>query len=165
MLEYRKGDIFTAKDINVLAHGVNCRGAFGAGFAKKLAYKYPKARSHYIDKFYSKGWNLGEVQFIEIWPLCDRQMDTRWNGEDIFIIANMATQQGYGYDASQTQYVDYDAVAKCFQTLIDYAECHRLTVGMPKIGSGLAGGSWDTINGILQQCMQERKVHAIVYEL
>ena len=43
MIHYAKGDLFDT-DHQIIAHGCNCRGGYGAGIAGQMAKKYPKAR-------------------------------------------------------------------------------------------------------------------------
>ena len=134
MVKYIKGDLFST-DADIIAHGCNCRGGFGSGVAKIVATKYPKARHYYLDKFDEDGWNLGEVQFVP-----------QWNGK---IIANCATQDKYGYSGELN--ADYDAIRLAMSKVKDYAKDKNLTIAIPKIGAGLAGGDWNTIEAILNE--------------
>lgn len=130
-LLYIKGDLFTTNS-HIIAHGCNIRGGYGSGVAGIMARLYPEARIAYFRKFQSVGWNLGDVQFVEIHP--DR------------IIANMATQDTYG---GPGVHVSYDEIFDCFVTLFDYAVSNSMDVAIPKIGSGLAGGDWGKIEKII----------------
>ena len=42
-----KGDLLKAKE-DIIIHQVNCQGAYGAGLAKQIANKYPKAKKEYV---------------------------------------------------------------------------------------------------------------------
>lgn len=141
-LIYIKGDLFTT-NANIIAHSVNCRGVFGAGVAKQMATLYPQARREYLNKHKNFGWQLGDVQFVEICP--DR------------IIANMAIQENYG---RQGMYVDYDAVYDCCNTLFNYAKECNMDIAIPKIGAGLGGGDWGKIESII--CKLLRNYHVKV---
>jgi O-acetyl-ADP-ribose deacetylase (regulator of RNase III) len=143
----RKGNLFSS-ECDIIAHGVNCRGAFGSGVAGQIARLFPLAKEEYVRKFKSKEkWKLGDVQFVRV--------------NEKLIIANCATQYNYGTDKV---HVDYDAVASIFNKIIDYAEPTGLSIAVPKIGCGLAGGDWSCVSNIIQQTLQNRKVHLEVWE-
>jgi O-acetyl-ADP-ribose deacetylase (regulator of RNase III) len=149
MIRYVKGDVLeTAADI--VAHGCNCVGGFGAGVAGQIARKYPLAAHYYLDKFDNEGWHLGEVQFV---PVEQSLLYTRW-------IANCATQKDIGTDKVQA---DYYAIETCMRRVKEFAKSHDLTVAVPKIGAGLAGGDWDRIERILEEVFSDYNV--VVYYL
>lgn len=151
MLEYKKGNIFLT-DATIISHGCNCLGAFNAGIAKQIRHLFPSAYNAYIQKNNSEGWKLGDVQMVEI-------------PEQRRIIANCATQYGYGYSSKQNIFVDYDAIAVVFKTLVCYSEEHNMKIAMPRIGCGLAGGDWNIVDRILEQVMQGHKANIEVYSL
>jgi O-acetyl-ADP-ribose deacetylase (regulator of RNase III) len=131
MVKIRRGDLF-ASNADVIAHGCNCSGGFGSGVAGIVATKYPKARQYYYDQC-EVGWNLGDVQFVE-----------QWDGK---VIANCATQQEYL--PRGVCHADYDAIRSAMMTVKAYVKERGLSVAIPKIGCGLAGGNWDTVRDIL----------------
>lgn len=139
------GDLFTS-DAHILAHGCNCRGGFGSGVAGIVARLYPEARKAYLEKYKTERWTLGEVQFVEIHP--DR------------IVANLATQDTFG---GLGRHVSYDAIDDCFVTLLEYAKAGAYTVAIPRIGAGLAGGSWPVIESIIREVVQHYPVDIICY--
>lgn len=142
MINYVKGDLFESGRADILAHGCNCRGGFGSGVAAAVAKKYPKARHYYLDKHDEDGWELGEVQFVR-----------QWN--DV-IIANCATQDAYLPRGEC--HADYDAIRICMMKVKDYAKDKGLTVAIPKIGAGLAGGDWNVIETILNEVFNDYNV-------
>lgn len=144
---YKKGNLFDSK-CRVIAHGVNCQGAFGSGVAGQIAKLYPYAKTCYLAKHHGARWNLGDVQFVGV--------------NDDRIIANCATQFNYGRSGI---YVDYDAVAKCFNQVFSYAKNLEFDVAIPWIGCGLAGGDKEEVRRILQQCYQGRNLHLEIWEL
>lgn len=134
MLKYIKGDLFRA-EADILAHGVNCSGGYGSGVAAGMAYNHRKARDQYFSKFNSEeGWELGDAQFV-------------FSGTKI--IANCATQQDYM--PRGICHADYPAIKKCMEQVRDFAKPNNLTIAIPKIGAGLAGGDWNIIEGILEE--------------
>ena len=57
MIKYEKGDLLTnVKDPNVfIAHGCNCRGVMGSGFALQVKMMYPKVYETYRKEYERKG--------------------------------------------------------------------------------------------------------------
>lgn len=135
MIKYVQGDLFETR-ADIIAHGCNCLGAFGAGVAKIIAIKYPKARWYYLDKFDEDGWKLGDVQFVKT-----------SSGETY--IANCATQNTFRQRG--VCHVDYDAVRTTMTRVKEFAKDKGLTIAIPKIGAGLAGGDWNIIENILEE--------------
>ena len=147
-LKYVKGNIFGGVE-PIIAHGCNIVGGYASGIAGQIARLYPEARVQYMRKFNTEmGWKLGDVQFVVI--------------HDELVIANMATQPTYG---SQGIHVDYDAVKSCFEVLLNYAEENKLEVAIPKIGAGLGGGHWPTIEKIIVDKLKSKEVSITCYEL
>jgi len=139
MIKYVKGDLFTT-DANIIAHGVNCRGGFGSGIAGIIKVKYPKVRHYYLDKFEEEGWKLGDVQFVKL-------------GSGDQYIANCATQDSYL--PRGIQHVNYDAVEIAMKRLRNFAMVDNLTIAIPKIGAGLAGGDWNIIEEIINKVFDD----------
>jgi O-acetyl-ADP-ribose deacetylase (regulator of RNase III) len=134
MIKYVRGDLFDSK-ADILAHGVNCRGAFGSGVARTMAMKYPKARHYYLEKYDEEEWKLGEVQFVNV-----------VGGK---IIANCATQDDFL--PRGVCHADYEAIRSCMLQVKAFASSSNRTIAIPKIGAGLAGGSWEAIEKILKE--------------
>jgi O-acetyl-ADP-ribose deacetylase (regulator of RNase III) len=145
MIKYKKSDLLQATE-DIIAHGCNCVGGFGSGVAGQIAQKWPEVRNAYLKQHNSHGWQLGFVQYVDV---------------DNKIIANCGTQKEY-YPRGVC-HADYDAIKTVMEELKKYAECYSLSVAIPKIGAGLAGGNWDTIEGIVQEAFGDYPV--TVYEL
>jgi len=141
MIKYVKGDLFEAKE-DIIAHGCNCRGGFGSGVAYTMAMKYPKVRELYLEKYDEEGWALGDVQYVHT-----------VSGK---IIANCATQDRFL--PRGVCHADYDAITVAMVRLKVYAKNRGLSVAIPKIGAGLAGGDWDTVEGILNEVFSDYDV-------
>lgn len=135
MIKYVQGDLFDS-GADVIAHGCNCSGGFGAGVAGQIATKFPKAKFYYIDKFDDEGWKLGDVQFVKL------------NSGDVYI-ANCATQQAYL--PRGVCHADYPGIRTAMEKVKAFAKDKSLTIAIPKIGAGLAGGDWSTIEKILEE--------------
>lgn len=139
MLNYVQGDLFDSQ-ADIIAHGCNCRGGFGSGVAKIVATKFPKARWYYLDKFEEDGWKLGDVQFVKL------------NSGDTYI-ANCATQDAYL--PRGVNHADYDGIRLAMERVKAFAQEKGLTVAIPKIGAGLAGGDWNVIEKILEEVFSD----------
>jgi O-acetyl-ADP-ribose deacetylase (regulator of RNase III) len=137
-LKYIQGDLFETKD-DIIAHGCNCRGGFGAGIAGIIARKFPKARAYYMDKHEEDGWKLGDIQPVE-----------QWTGQ---YIVNCATQDNYAY--SGVLNADYNAIRLAMTRLKEFAKSKSFTISIPKIGAGLAGGDWNIIEKILEEVFSD----------
>ena len=146
MIVYKQGDVLES-DEKVIAHGCNCSGGFGSGFAKAVATKYPGVRESYLHKFKQRGWKLGDVQLIGVGDGSGRE------------IANCATQQNYG-KAEKGPYISYPAVRDVIRELV---KSYPGGFAMPKIGAGLAGGNWEIIESIINEESKDTEVR--VYTL
>lgn len=122
---HKTGDLFSTT-APVIAHGVNCRGAFGAGIACQMAKLYPSVKETYLSD--PKKWQLGTIQYCPIGRLT---------------IANCFTQNRYGREG---KYANYAAIASCFFKLL---KGHSYDIAMPRIGAGLGGGDWRIIEELL----------------
>jgi O-acetyl-ADP-ribose deacetylase (regulator of RNase III) len=147
MINLVKGDLFDS-GADIIAHGCNCQGGFGSGVAKIVATKYPKARARYLEKHANEGWELGEVQFVKL-----------SSGEHY--IANCATQDAYL--PRGICHADYDGIRIAMMTVKEFAKDKGLSIALPKIGAGLAGGDWNTIETILKEVFSD--YDATVYYL
>lgn len=143
-IEYRQGDILTT-DITHIVHGCNSLGVMGSGVAKAIRDKYPQAYRDYNDVYNSNGLELGDAVFSV--------------QDDGKIIVNAITQKNFGRSSNKV-YVSYWAIAEVFRKIesFDIKE-----IAMPKIGSGLAGGNWDTIEQIIENTLTKTK--PVVYQL
>lgn len=139
-IEYVYGDIFTT-NCEYLIHGCNSRGLMGAGVAKMIKQKYPKAYQDYLDIYNNNGLILGDFYSSE-------QPDGK-------IIINAITQKDVGTDKIQ---VSYWAIANIFRNLNNIG---MKKVALPKIGSGLAGGDWKVISAIIEN--ESKNYQPIVY--
>jgi O-acetyl-ADP-ribose deacetylase (regulator of RNase III) len=147
MVNYTIGNLFETK-ANVIAHGVNCKGAFGAGIAGQIRKLYPIVADSYLGKYNKQGWNLGDVQFVTV--------------QANFFIANCATQYDFG---SEGIYVNYNALHKCLSKVLKFCKDGQYSLALPRIGAGLAGGNWKIIKGILEEAAEGHPYDITVYSL
>ena len=148
MIVYKQGDILTSPEKRI-AHGCNCSGGFGSGFAKAIAERYPSVRESYLVRFNSTGWRLGDVQLLGVGDGTGRE------------IANCATQQRYGRP-DEGPYISYPAVRLVMRYLV--TSSWGSGFAMPKIGAGLAGGNWDIIAQIIEEETKDVEVRVYIKE-
>jgi O-acetyl-ADP-ribose deacetylase (regulator of RNase III) len=148
MIKYFQGDVLKSS-AQVIAHGCNCRGGFGAGIAQQILRQFPRAEQAYMSKFKTEGWHLGEVQIVKVGP-------------EKFI-ANCATQDRYGSPKGGKVYADYGAIKEVMIQLKDFCQEYNYQLAVPKIGAGLAGGDWNTIAQIINEVCPDMEVW--VFEL
>lgn len=136
------GDI-TKTDCRIIAHGVNTQNVMGSGVALALFKKWPRVKAWYHDFFeeFDPGEN-GEKFLGKI----DEVLVNRQTGQ---VVVNCFTQQYFG--GGDQRYLSYDALVSCMSKLYMNCEWHKVNeVAIPKIGCGLAGGSWPIVKAILE---------------
>lgn len=124
-------------DCTIIAHGCNAQGVMGSGVARALRDKWPQVYTDYREEYKNYGLALGDVITTEV---------------DFKYICSVITQEFYGRD--NKQYVDYNAILKCFDNLTNHPweDWHvNLVVAIPKIGCGLGGGDWNVVETILKE--------------
>lgn len=158
-----KGDLLSVTE-GVIAHGVNCRGAFGSGVAGAIAKKFPWVRDSYLHKYNTEGWVLGDVQLVKSDGTNQPKKSTMQGILNIpgVVFANCATQDDFGTDKVN---LDYSALEKCIDKVLHFCAKAKLPLAIPRIGCGLAGGDWETVQEIIIRLNADRKVPITVYEL
>ena len=145
-IEYVKGDLFTTED-KIIVHGCNAQGVMRSGVAKIVREQFPAAYHTYMKIYHEHGLELGTTNCAQT------------KGK---IIVNAITQEYYGRDGRR--YVDYEAVESCMKKIDTLCMMlHIYDISMPKIGAGLGGGDWDTIERIIDK--ELKYVRVKVYEL
>jgi len=150
MIKYINGDLLKGKD-DVIVHGCNCLCNFGAGIALYISEIYPEA--YMVDKQtkYKDKNKLGTYSI--------------WTGENKFFpsqqitIVNAYTQFFPNYKMKP---FDYEAFAKILIQL--KKEFNDKTIGFPKIGAGLAGGNWNTIETMINETFTDKNVNVYIFK-
>lgn len=112
----------------------------------------------------SKRWKEPEIAYHNL-RLCDRQL-----GEiqiikvnpDIYV-ANMIAQHGIGLNKKGHPPIRYDALISCLQKINEFAIINNASIHAPRIGAGLAGGSWNIIEKIITETMPNLEIY--IYDL
>ena len=154
-IQYRIGDATfpEADGFKIIAHVCNDIGGWGKGFVLALSRRWAEPEAAYRRWYRERDTNdfqLGAVQLVQV-------------GAEIWV-ANLVGQQGIrrGPDGPP---VRYNAIEDGLNTLADEADAMGASIHMPRIGSGLAGGSWDTIERIIERTLIAARIRVVVYDL
>ena len=139
----------------VIAHVLSDTGAFDAGFAAALAARYPLAKQRFQawarggSHVYARPFELGIVQWVGVGQALGRthRFSDRW-------VANMVAQAGLR-SAQNPRPLKLDALASCLGELVGI----EMPIVMPRIGCGLAGGSWDEVRPLIESILDDDEVH------
>jgi O-acetyl-ADP-ribose deacetylase (regulator of RNase III) len=154
-IKYLNGDATnpSSSGPNVIAHICNDIGGWGKGFVLAITKRWPEPETQYRQWFANRESNdfaLGGVQFVEV----DTKM---W-------VANMIAQHKIKRGNDGVPPIRYDAVKSCLGLLAQFATNHQATIHMPRIGCGLAGGTWDEIEPLIEQTCGVAQVPVFVYD-
>ena len=139
-----------AGEFDVIIHGANCFLTMGAGIAKQIKQTFPEA--YMADLKTTKGDKKKLGTFSSAKVRCK---------EHQLIVVNAYTQHTYSA-AKDVVLVDYDAVRSVFEAV--KKEFAGLRIGYPKIGSGLANGSWDRIAAIIEKALDGEDHTLVVWQ-
>lgn len=140
-IKYIEGDLF--KHVESLPkpvaipHVCNDLGHWGKGFVVPLAKAFPEARFAFLDwsmnKLNEKQFVLGNTQLVQ---------------ELEVVIFNMVAQHKTG----GVRPLRYNALAKCMDFVGEMCLLPKLPIVAPMFGAGLAGGDWNFIEKLIQDC-------------
>ena len=156
MIQYIKGDATSPKlsqgETGLVAHVVNTRGGWGRGFVLAVSSRWYQPEAAYR-RWHRTGFNeqgepfrLGNIQYQRVEP-------------QLYVV-NMLAQAGYLKGRSRLEApaaIRLDALEACLEQLARLACQLEASVHMPRIGTGLGGGSWDLIEPVI-----DRQLKALV---
>lgn len=143
-IEFLKGNLFGAHELDALAHGCNCAGAMGKGIAVEFRRRFPEMYEEYRSLCHARRFNLGDV--------------FTWSSEDL-VVFNLATQKTWRTGAS------LDAVRRSLEAMARIAEERGLRrVGLPRIAAGLGGLDWSEVRAELIAVAAGTPVMLVVFE-
>lgn len=128
-LFYTKGNLLTSEEFYIM-HGCNNQGFMESGIAAQIKKKYPIVYKEYRRHHEMEGLPLGSFHLVDVDP--HRR------------VINAITQTQGGIPVS------YDAINKIFTDLNTVNLRPFKRIGIPKIGAGVAGGSWEIISKIIE---------------
>lgn len=146
-INYVKGDATEpiGDGKKIICHICNDIGAWGAGFVLALSKKWSFPEDFYRAR---QKYPLGHADVLAV-------------ATDIYV-ANMIAQHGVGLDADGNPPIRYTALIEALETVNAVAAKRNASLHMPRIGAGLAGGDWNAIEKIIEQCTT---VPVTVYDL
>lgn len=154
MINYIKGNLFSAPTGSVLAHACNCHGIWGGGIAATFRSKFPHAYEEYRNHCLA-------VPPAERARLVGTSLLLKDSG---YYIACLFTSESGGESSSAiaraTRYSMDDLVRRLEKEGVDVA---RQPVCMPRINSGIFGVPWDKTAEALEQLSPAVKI--IVYDI
>lgn len=149
-LTYLIGDATSPVGIGtkLIAHVCNNKGGWGRGFVVSLSKKWNEPEEDYRRGDYK--YNLGSCNAIEV--------------EKDIIVVNMVAQDGY-VSRDKPKAICYVSLDLCLSWLRGYALSTGATVHMPRIGCGLGGGDWNTIEDLIWNNLCSSEIEVFVYDL
>lgn len=136
----------------IIVHICNDIGGWGSGFVVAVSkrWKEPEAdfRAWYKERD-ANDFALGAVRFVPV-------------GEKLWV-ANMIGQHTINATPDGPP-IRYRAVKEALERVGDFALEHGAAVHMPRIGCGLAGGTWDRVGPIVTKQLLARGVETFVYD-
>lgn len=140
---YKTGNIVDALlngEVDFIAHVVNCQGKMGSGLALEIRNKIPHAYNVYMQT----EMTLGTIS----------NCDGVWN---------MNAQFYYGYDGKR--YLDYGALAQCFNKLSSALWVPKVIGFAYKTGCDRAGGDWDIVLELIEHLVVPYFKDVVIYRL
>lgn len=150
---------------NVIAHGCNCFNTQAKGIALSMAKTFRTDTFPLEDK--SLKGNIRKLGCIDAKEFQVSTMSIASNEFTGFTpselkydltVINCYTQFRYGKGV----HLDYEALTLCLRKINHIYK--GLTIGLPKIGAGLAGGDWNKIKTIIQTELKDMSSVIIVHK-
>lgn len=175
MIKYNivEGDLIQlAKEgaFDVIAHGCNCFCRMKRGIAPQMASAFACDRFMGERPFLAGDINkLGTIDIGHTYiayeggdiKVYDTPVNKSWqdSGYKLLKVVNAYTQYQW---STKTKPFDYDAFTLCMRKMNHIFK--GLHIGLPQIGSHLAGGDWETIEGIILGELKDCEVTVVVYK-
>ena len=134
----------------IIANVCNDLGRWGKGFVLTISSRWAEPEKAYCDwSADPKSFRLGAVQFVKV------QTDV-W-------VANMVGQHGLRRTGGEPP-IRYAAVEECLAKVAEKAKELGASVHMPRIGCGLAGGTWEAIESLIVKTLCAHDLPVVVYD-
>lgn len=168
-IKYIKGDATepVGEGKKYIVHICNDIGGWGRGFVLALSAKWKEPEKEYREWFRNGyydneldfleksklGFDLGNIQVVPV--------------EENICVINMIAQHGCypikDVNGNIVQPIRYVSLVECLNKVTDMALKDGASVHMPMIGSGLAGGDWAIIEGLINNTLIKNGVDTTVY--
>ena len=155
-ITYVRGDATApqGKGVKIIAHVCNDLGGWGRGFVLALSRRWPEPEAAYRRWHRGRAGNdfgLGAAQFVQVGPYVR--------------VANLVGQRGIRTSRSSGVPVRYEAIDAALGLLADRAVELDASVHMPRIGCGLAGGTWARVEPLVTARLVARGIPVTVYDV
>ena len=149
MIKTVKGDLIKLAmqgEFDIIIQGCNCFCAMGGGIARAIADNFPDA------EFVDSVTMVGDRTKLGTFTMA---MDLKYD----VLILNCYTQ----YDMSKGENVfEYWALAECLEEI--KRRWPEASIGMPKIGCGLARGDWGIVENVVSDTLRGSDVTVVIYD-
>lgn len=157
-IQYKTGDVLESKPEPgknlIIPHICNNKGGWGRGFVVALSKKWELPEKSYRRWANSADdmpdFTLGMTQLVQV--------------EDNIYVCNMIGQHDTKPHGDIPP-IRYDRVRQCLNKLATHAEKQEASVHLPRIGCGLAGGTWQVIEGLIKETLIAKGIEVTVYTL
>lgn len=156
-IQYVIGDVLEpigSANEKLIVHCVNNEYSFSSGVAGAIAKKWPHVRQEYLNK---PGWSLGDIQYVK--------------ADDSLYVVNLCGQRGVG-EWLGTKPVRYESIRDGLLILREDLEDmeglnddFKTSLHFPRLGAGLAGGSWAKVEEVINEVFENTKYEVYVYDL
>ncbi len=145
----KEGNLITLArqgEFDVIAHGCNCFCRMKRGIAPQMAEAFGCDNYSLEDSKYEGDINkLGQIDFHE--------------NQFGLTVVNAYTQYLWG---TELKPFDYDAFTLCMRKINFIFKGKR--IGLPQIGSHLAGGDWERIKEIIKRELKDCKITIVIFK-
>lgn len=152
-INYEKGDATNpiTRGNKIIVHICNDVGGWGKGFVMAISKRWKLPGQKYRGWFASKdNFNLGQVQFVQV--------------DELLWVANLIGQHKINKDENGNAPIRYDAILVGLEQVAQFAIEKNATIHMPRIGCGLAGGTWDKIEPLINSALTSKNISVTVYD-
>jgi O-acetyl-ADP-ribose deacetylase (regulator of RNase III) len=122
----------------------------GGGFAAAVRRAWPHAQDEFRD------WVTQRREHLSLGTV---HLSTPRDGVQV---ASIVAQHGYGPSARPR--IRYSALRRGLSEVAHVAREAGATIHMPRIGTGLAGGSWDVVEELVWDTLGREGLHVTVYD-
>jgi len=148
---------------DVITHGCNCMSTMGAGIAVPMKHEFG-CDSFPMEISEPSINKLGNIDYRTLYIEDGRWVvypdeGGKWVTGEVSVV-NSYTQ--YHYGGSYGIPLDYEALTLCMRKINHTFKGKH--IGLPAIGSGLAGGSWNRIKQIIQVELKDCDVTVVNYK-
>lgn len=123
-----------------IVHVCNDAGGWGAGFVVSVTKAFgrgPEA-SYRCWSRETESFRLGKIQIVTV--------------DSKISVVNMIAQTGYMSQQNKHP-LHLKALRQCLKQVYMVVDKTNITVHMPRIGCGLAGGTWEEVEPVIQKTM------------